>query len=81
VAWRLDHSEAVLDVDDAGPGIPKERRADVLLPFTSGRAGGTGLGLTLASDAVERHGGRIEVLDAPGGGARLRVRLPAGLRA
>jgi signal transduction histidine kinase len=77
VAWRLDRSEAVLDVDDAGPGIPPERRAEVLLPFRSGRTGGTGLGLTLASDAVERHGGRIEVLDAPGGGARLRVRLPA----
>jgi signal transduction histidine kinase len=77
VAWRLERSEAVLDVDDAGPGIPPERRGDVFLPFRSGRAGGTGLGLTLASDAVERHGGRIEVLDAPGGGARLRVRLPA----
>jgi signal transduction histidine kinase len=77
VSWRRERTEAVLDVDDAGPGIPPARRAEVFLPFRSGRVGGTGLGLTLASDAVERHGGRIEILDAPGGGARLRVRLPA----
>ncbi len=40
-------------------------------------AGGTGLGLAIAHWVVDRHGGTIEVADAPGGGARFEVQLPA----
>jgi signal transduction histidine kinase len=75
--------EAVLAVDDDGPGIPPERRADVLRRFArlddarDRDQGGTGLGLAIVDDVVRAHHGAVEILDSPLGGARLQVRLPA----
>ncbi len=74
--------EAVLTVDDDGPGIPEEFRDEVFGRFArldAGRAranGGVGLGLAIVSEVVRAHRGSVVVLDAPGGGARLQVRLP-----
>ena len=75
--------EIVLLVDDDGPGIPVDDRERVFDRFTrldDGRArdaGGLGLGLALVRATVEQHGGRVRATDAPIGGARLEVRLPA----
>lgn len=75
-----DKGGATLTVDDQGSGIRPEDRAHVFDRFwraPGASAGGTGLGLAIAQWVVERHGGAIEVADAPGGGARFEVRLPA----
>jgi signal transduction histidine kinase len=70
-------------VDDAGPGIPPEQREAVLEPFvrldpSRNRAtGGAGLGLTIAKKVVETHHGRLVLTDAPEGGARVIIALPA----
>jgi signal transduction histidine kinase len=72
-----------LTLDDDGPGIPSEDRERVFARFTrldEGRArdaGGLGLGLSMVQTIVERHGGTVAIDDAPLGGARLTVRLPA----
>ncbi|MFI5225717.1 MAG: sensor histidine kinase [Candidatus Limnocylindrales bacterium] len=69
---------AVLTVDDQGQGIRQEDRARVFDRFwraPGSAAGGTGLGLAIAAWVVERHGGTIEVQDAPGGGTRFEARL------
>jgi signal transduction histidine kinase len=72
-----------LTVDDDGPGIPVDDRERVFDRFTrldDGRArdaGGLGLGLSMVKEITEQHGGTVTVEDAPTGGARLRVRLPA----
>jgi signal transduction histidine kinase len=72
-----------LTVDDDGPGIPVEERERVFDRFTrldDGRArdaGGLGLGLSMVKEITEQHGGTVTIEDAPIGGARLRVRLPA----
>ena len=63
-------------VDDNGPGIPPDRRAQVLRAFESGHGGGTGLGLTIARDIVRAHGGEMELGSAPEGGLRVRLYLP-----
>lgn len=68
-----------LEVCDNGPGIPAELREKITQPFFSTKPLGHGLGLGLAivGDLVESAGGRLEVGDAAGGGARLRARWSA----
>jgi signal transduction histidine kinase len=82
----VEHDDVVeLQVDDDGPGIAPDDRERVFERFTrldEGRArdaGGMGLGLALVKATVERHGGTVAVEDAPIGGARFVVRLPAAL--
>jgi signal transduction histidine kinase len=71
----------VLEVLDQGPGIPPAERERALRPFHSTKPGGLGLGLAVAQQAVEDHGGRLELDQAPGGGALVRAAWPrrAGL--
>ena len=66
----------VFTVRDHGPGVPAAERARIFEPFHTTKTRGTGLGLAVASRIVELHGGRIDVLDAGGGGAVFRVTLP-----
>ncbi len=74
--------EAVVRVDDDGPGVPAADRERVFERFTrldEGRArgaGGAGLGLALVRAVAVAHGGSVAVLDGPLGGARFEVRLP-----
>ena len=73
---------AELLVVDHGPGLSDEARERVFEPFyradpaRSRDRGGSGLGLSIASGVVAALGGRIEVLQTPGGGATFRVELP-----
>jgi signal transduction histidine kinase len=79
VRVRADGSDAVLEVDDAGPGIRPEDLPHVFDRFyrAAGAPGdGTGLGLAIAAWIVERHGGRIAAATRAEGGARFTVRLP-----
>ncbi len=72
-----------LTVDDDGPGIPVEDRERVFDRFTrldDGRArdaGGLGIGLSMVKAIVEQHGGTVSISEAPIGGARFTVSLPA----
>ncbi|MFI5046135.1 MAG: sensor histidine kinase [Acidimicrobiia bacterium] len=85
VAISLQNGADVVEltVDDDGPGIAPDDRARVFERFTrldDARArddGGLGLGLSMVKTIVERHGGTVEIEDAPIGGARVAVRLPA----
>jgi signal transduction histidine kinase len=70
------HGEAVLEIEDDGPGIAAEVRERIFEVFYSSRGGGTGLGLPIARQIVERHGGTIEVDSAEGRGTTFRIRLP-----
>jgi two-component system sensor histidine kinase HydH len=66
-----------LAVVDAGPGVAPDVRERIFEPFFTTRERGTGLGLAVARQIVQAHGGTIAVGDAPGGGARFMVRLRA----
>lgn len=73
---------ALVTIDDQGPGIPSEARERVFAPFVrletsrSRDTGGTGLGLAVARAAIRAHGGDITLADRPGGGLRVSVSLP-----
>jgi two-component system nitrogen regulation sensor histidine kinase GlnL len=63
------------EVEDNGPGIPDELKETIFYPLVTGRATGTGLGLTIAQDLVSRNGGLIEFTSEPGR-TIFQVRLP-----
>jgi signal transduction histidine kinase len=76
----VDGAEAVLRVQDHGPGIAPRDRERVFERFVqlgaAPRAEGFGLGLWIVRQIVAAHAGAIQVLDGEGGGAAFVVRLP-----
>jgi signal transduction histidine kinase len=80
VDLRRDGGYAVLDVIDAGPGIPEAERERVFTPFyrLAGDAAGTGLGLSLVRQIARLHGGDAVVVDRPQASSCFRVTLPVG---
>ncbi|MBP6708251.1 MAG: nitrogen regulation protein NR(II) [Candidatus Accumulibacter sp.] len=64
-----------VQVIDDGPGIPDDIRDRMFYPLVSGRAGGSGLGLTLAQSFVQQHQGTIECASRPGHTC-FTIRLP-----
>ena len=78
---RRDGPTAVIDVEDAGPGIPPEDLGRVFDRFYksdhSRAKGGSGLGLAIARQHALAQGGDLVASNQPGGGARLTLRLPA----
>jgi signal transduction histidine kinase len=81
VSVRPDGAQALLMVEDNGPGVPLEERERVFDRFYRGeaarhrRADGSGLGLAIAAWVVRRHGGAISVEASELGGAKVVVRL------
>lgn len=82
VAIRSTAATIELDVLDSGPGVPEAERERIFEPFyrqpgTREREGSVGLGLSLARQIAERHGGAIACLPRAGSGSCFRVTLPA----
>jgi len=73
-ATRSDRYDQILFFDN-GPGIPAERRRAIFEPLFTDKQKGTGLGLTICQQIVQRHGGTIEVVDSERGAA-FCIRLP-----
>lgn len=80
---HTDQGQTTLVVEDDGAGIPAECRDQIFEPFyrvdksRSRAMGGAGLGLPMSRAILERHGGRLEAAERPGGGARFSITLPA----
>ncbi len=66
---------AVVTVIDNGPGVPETLKERIFHPLVTGRDGGTGLGLSLAQDFIQQHGGVIEFESQPGH-TEFRLQLP-----
>ena len=71
-----DGQTCMVEISDQGRGIPQAERKRVFEMFVTQRPGGLGLGLSLAKSAIESCGGRVEIADAPGGGAKFALRFP-----
>jgi signal transduction histidine kinase len=82
VATAVRGGSVAVSVRDEGPGVPPADRQRVWEPFVrlrreiDGVVGGSGIGLAVVRDLVARHGGRVAVESAEGGGARFVVELP-----
>lgn len=81
VSLRAEAHGARVWVDDDGAGIPAAERERAFDRFHrregAGGAEGSGLGLAIVRAIVRQHGGRVALADAPGGGLRVDVVLPA----
>uniref|UniRef100_A0A7V4ALU8 histidine kinase n=1 Tax=Thermus tengchongensis TaxID=1214928 RepID=A0A7V4ALU8_9DEIN len=75
VRLRREGENALLEVEDHGPGIPEDLLPRLFERFARGPGGGTGLGLAIAQAIAKAHGGEITVESRPGL-TLFRVRLP-----
>jgi PAS domain S-box-containing protein len=78
IRTRRDGDQALLEIEDTGPGIPDEVRERMFEPFFTTKASGTGLGLAVVKRIVEGHGGAVTVRSAPGVGTVFALRFPLG---
>lgn len=82
IAVQAGDEAIVVTISDAGSGIPEDRMDEMFEPFSrleisrSRETGGFGLGLSIARDVIEGHGGRITLANRPEGGLLVTVRLP-----
>jgi signal transduction histidine kinase len=82
IGLSVEPDALVVNVDDEGPGIPIDRKEDAFAPFRrldparGQNVPGAGLGLTIARDVVQSHGGTIDLLNRDGGGLSVRISLP-----
>ncbi len=76
---KLDSSQILVRICDNGPGIPRAIQSKLFDPFftTKEPGKGTGIGLAICYQIVEKHRGKIEVISSLGGGAEFAIALPA----
>ena len=76
VTCAADAHDAIIEITDEGEGVPEAIAHKVFNPFFTTKPKGTGLGLAIAYKCVRAHGGSIDLVDHPGKGTRVRIRLP-----
>jgi len=76
LALRMGPQRLMLEVRDHGPGFAAGARERLFEVFFTTKASGSGLGLPLARRAAQAHGGDLEAMDGPGGGALFRLWIP-----
>ena len=74
----LPEGTVEIRISDTGPGIPKENREKIFLPFFTTKPKGTGMGLALVQKIVLAHGGRIRVENGESGGTTFVITLRKG---
>lgn len=76
VRSRCDEAGLEVMVTDQGPGMDPETLAQVMDPFFTTKARGTGLGLPLARRLAQAHGGQLQLDSVPGRGTQARLHIP-----
>ena len=82
VSLHREHREALIFIEDHGPGVPEAELGRIFEPFyrvaesRDRDSGGTGLGLAITSRVVGLYGGEVRAQNAASGGLRVEIRLP-----
>ena len=78
IKTQKEESNAIIEITDSGPGIPKENLERIFLPFFSSKeyGKGTGLGLSIARKVIKEHNGDIKVKSITGKGTTFIISLP-----
>ena len=77
VACGIDGGQCFIEVADNGPGLTDTAREQLFVPFFTTKAGGSGVGLSLARRIALRHGGQVTVRANAPQGSVFRLSLPA----
>lgn len=75
VRGRAEGDQAIIEVEDEGPGVPVELRQRLFEPYVTTKQHGTGLGLAIAQRIAQEHAGSLSVHDGRKG-ALFRLALP-----
>jgi signal transduction histidine kinase len=77
VSFERDGTMLVVQLVDNGPGVPERLRPRLFQPFAgSGRSGSTGLGLAIARELAQAHGGDLRLVQSGTEGSVFELRLP-----
>ncbi|MEB3290943.1 MAG: HAMP domain-containing sensor histidine kinase [Leptolyngbya sp.] len=76
VQWQGFQREVVITLADQGPGLSPSDLQNLFRPYYSNRPQGSGLGLTIARQIVQQHGGKLWAENLPQGGAQFSLALP-----
>jgi two-component system, LuxR family, sensor kinase FixL len=76
VTTAAQSGQVMLAVEDTGPGVKLDELPRLFEPYFTTKEDGLGIGLSISRSIVEAHGGRIEIVNRPQGGARVSVVLP-----
>ena len=76
VRTDADDRFASITFSDTGGGIPEEEMSKIFEPYFTTKAGGSGLGLLIVRRIIREHGGEMELLNTPGAGLSLTMKLP-----
>jgi len=74
IGWKRGATEAILWIDDNGPGLSGTE--NLFVPFYSTKREGSGIGLVLSREIAEANGGNLSLANRPEGGCRATVVLP-----
>jgi len=75
IGWSVDLYGTTVDIEDEGSGVPDSE--NLFVPFFTTKPGGNGIGLVLARQIAEAHGGQLELGNRQPTGCRARLHLPA----
>ncbi len=76
ITATASEQQALISIEDDGPGIAIEQRQRILEPFVSQRTGGVGLGLPIVQEILQMHQGKLSISDSQLGGAQFQITIP-----
>ncbi len=76
-SWRREHGQ-IFEIHDSGTGILEEDRGRIFDPFFTRKPEGTGMGLSISRQIIEKHGALMELDSTPGEGTTFRLIFPSG---